>query len=275
MELEQALKKIMRAPREDKISAQEFADSVIALNDAAWRVGAAKRMWDLFHDHYEMEKKQKKNPVKTKQLFKEIAAVYESEETRKKLLDAEEKAVKPLLPKSGLVLDAGCGTGRYSRLMAKRGCKVVGIDFSPAMLKQAKRRSKGLGITYKQGDLLNLNFKDNTFDHAVCTLVLNHNKEWKKVVKELVRVTKPKGTIVISVMHQKRFGRKRTMLFPFSKTEGRMLWNTSWRIKTSELVATMGCEAMKMTEISNPFSRNTTLPLSMKFLLIAKFRKQT
>src|SRR5690242_7700145 len=53
----------------------------------------------------------------------------------------------------GLALDLACGTGRLTIPLAKSGLSCVGIDASPSMLECARRKSEGLDISYRQGDM--------------------------------------------------------------------------------------------------------------------------
>lgn len=95
------------------------------------------------------------------------------------------------------VLDAGCGPGFFSILMAQQGHKVTAIDFSEGMLEQAKRNAGNYGvgddIDFFQMDAQEPVFEDNTFD-----LILSRNITWIfrepiKAYKEWLRILKPKG----------------------------------------------------------------------------------
>jgi cyclopropane fatty-acyl-phospholipid synthase-like methyltransferase len=57
------------------------------------------------------------------------------------------------LEKGMTVLDLGCGTGRHAREFARRGLRVVGVDFSGAMLAEAQKSSEGLDVDYVQADI--------------------------------------------------------------------------------------------------------------------------
>ncbi|MFB0544545.1 MAG: class I SAM-dependent methyltransferase, partial [Asgard group archaeon] len=83
--------------------------------------------------------------------------------------------LKLIRPKKGdLVLDVGCGTGRFSLLLKRRGCKFVGFDFSEGMLKFSKER----GLTnVVRGDALHLPFAQNTFRIVISMFVLEFLKD--------------------------------------------------------------------------------------------------
>lgn len=71
-------------------------------------------------------------------------------------------------PKDALVLDAGCGSGVKSLLLAKRGFIVNGVDFSEIPLRKARENVKLARlqdkITFESADILSLPFTENRFD---------------------------------------------------------------------------------------------------------------
>ena len=101
------------------------------------------------------------------------------------------------------ILDIGCGIGRWSFEFAKRGAVVTGIDFSEKMIKTAKELAiqKGVhNISFQVMNAMDLNFPDNFFDLVTSITVLQHivnEEQFRLAVKEIVRVTKLKGNIVI------------------------------------------------------------------------------
>jgi len=97
------------------------------------------------------------------------------------------------------VLDAACGTGRYSVHLAARGHDVIGVDRSAAML--AKARTKLPHSEFRDGDLEALPLADASVDVAVCALALVHLPEVSKAVAELARVVRPGGRVVVSDVH--------------------------------------------------------------------------
>ncbi|RMD66153.1 class I SAM-dependent methyltransferase [Candidatus Pacearchaeota archaeon] len=104
-----------------------------------------------------------------------------------------------LLKKSrGKVLDVACGTGRNFYYFPKQ-CKITATDFSEGMLSLAKKRALKLKrkIDFRIADTENLPFKDNTFDTVVNSLALCTYRNPVKALKEIARVCKPSGKILL------------------------------------------------------------------------------
>ncbi|OGM25076.1 hypothetical protein A3D00_03875 [Candidatus Woesebacteria bacterium RIFCSPHIGHO2_02_FULL_38_9] len=143
-----------------------------------------------------------KNKVKKYSLDSGYTAWAETYDTIPNLLiEVEEPVVKELLREfaKGFVLDAACGTGRYSEFLYSLGHKVTGLDQSSAMLRQAKIRSPK--VKFIKGILTKLPFDDSCFDLAVCALALTHVSDIGLSIKELFRVIRPGGNIIISDVH--------------------------------------------------------------------------
>lgn len=108
----------------------------------------------------------------------------------------------------GWLLDVGCGRGRYLGQLVGRGFTYVGLDSSKEMLKIAKNkacRRAGSSFFLIQGNAEHLPFVDSFFDSVICIDVLHHftNKDSRKyVVRELARVLKPDGEIVIEMKNK-------------------------------------------------------------------------
>ncbi len=92
------------------------------------------------------------------------------------------------------VLDVATGTGAVAReLVARKGCTVVGLDQSPEMLAEARRRSPGL--TFIEGRAEELPFPDAAFDALTFTYLLRYVADPAATLQELARVVRPGGTI--------------------------------------------------------------------------------
>jgi SAM-dependent methyltransferase len=104
------------------------------------------------------------------------------------------------------VLDAGCGAGRFSVAMAEAGSVVTCLDLSGEQLRIARQKLVEAGVAgrvagFAVGDVRCLPFADASFETTVCFgAVLNYLfEESASAARELVRVTRPGGTVLVSV----------------------------------------------------------------------------
>jgi ubiquinone/menaquinone biosynthesis C-methylase UbiE len=113
-------------------------------------------------------------------------------------------AFRLLAPKDGLfVLDAGCGTGNYSLKLARMGCNVTGIDISENMLASAAQKATGENrVRFIKMDAAHTDFDDNSFDAVLSMAAFEFMPHPIKVYRELKRVVKPGGFIVIGTIQK-------------------------------------------------------------------------
>lgn len=97
------------------------------------------------------------------------------------------------------LLDVGCGPGIYASELVKRGADVLGIDISRKMLDKARTNTKAISteVAFLKADAQFLPFKDGSFDIAVLILTILNTK----IVQEVSRILKPKGTLLFSDTH--------------------------------------------------------------------------
>ena len=99
--------------------------------------------------------------------------------------------------KDKVILDMGCGSGRFSSELASfKAKKVYGVDSSVYGLQIAKKIAKEKKVNnleFKHASVLNLPFKNEKFDYVFCKGVLHHTKNLKKGLEEFYRVMKKKG----------------------------------------------------------------------------------
>jgi len=183
------------------------------------------------------------------ELYGLIAPFYEKG-VSKFMFEIEEPVVKKMLPKlKGLkVLDVGCGTGRWTSRLAATGANVIGVDKSSAMLKFAKKRVGKAKFLLM--DSRKLKFQPNSFNFVFQSLMLSHMPDWKKAVKEMIRVCKPGGLIFISDINGARlFGKPQEM--PFSVSKKNTVQFVIYPIMPSEIIEfalKSNCELMEFKE---------------------------
>ena len=110
-----------------------------------------------------------------------------------------------------LVLDAGCGMGRYLRVASQLGARSVGIDLSWSVLaaKETTAAHPPLGLI--RGDLLRLPFAAESFDQIYSLGVLDHTPDPRAAFLALAKLLKPGGRIVIWVYPRERLALERIM----------------------------------------------------------------
>ena len=96
-----------------------------------------------------------------------------------------------------LVLDAGCGGGRYARLLGEHGARVVGVDLSAAVDKAASLCQPYENVLICQADLLDLPLASSSFDVAFSIGVLHHSPDPRRAFAEVARLVKPGGHLAV------------------------------------------------------------------------------
>jgi len=109
-----------------------------------------------------------------------------------------------LKPASGeMVLDAGCGTGVFTRDIISGGSQVIGLDISFPMLRRAREKSGGVRFHPIWGDISTLPFREESFDKVVSITALEFITEAKSAVAELIRVTRKGGVVVVATLNSR------------------------------------------------------------------------
>jgi demethylmenaquinone methyltransferase / 2-methoxy-6-polyprenyl-1,4-benzoquinol methylase len=115
----------------------------------------------------------------------------------------KKRVVKEARPQAGeKALDVCCGTGDIALSLAQKGAEVVGLDFSERMLEIARRRQSEGGADFTRmqfvsGDAQSLPFPDGTFDIITIGYGLRNLTSWETGLREMQRVTRPGGRLVI------------------------------------------------------------------------------
>jgi 2-polyprenyl-3-methyl-5-hydroxy-6-metoxy-1,4-benzoquinol methylase len=108
----------------------------------------------------------------------------------------------PHAKRGGSLLDVGCASGYYAVRYAQRGGSATGIDVAESSLTLARERAKGAGVSdrcaFELGDVRDLPVEDCSVDVVLATEVLEHIREQRQALAELVRVLRPGGTLVVS-----------------------------------------------------------------------------
>lgn len=102
------------------------------------------------------------------------------------------------------ILEVGCGRGFYEQFLGTiyPTVKITGIDLKESYLNIARHTVKNKNVTFLNADATNLPLKAKTFDRIIATEVLEHIPDEQAVLRELHRVLKPEGILVITVPHK-------------------------------------------------------------------------
>ena len=101
------------------------------------------------------------------------------------------------LPREGLCLEIGIGTGRIALPLMRHGVKVVGVDLSMQMLRKLLDKAP-VAPSVAIADATHLPFGNSTFRSGIASHVLHLIPSWKVAVDELVRVVGPDGVFLAS-----------------------------------------------------------------------------
>jgi ubiquinone/menaquinone biosynthesis C-methylase UbiE len=109
------------------------------------------------------------------------------------------------------ILDAGCGSGIFTRHLLAAGALVDGLEISLPMLRRAKEKLARYPLQSIRGDMRHLPFPDNRFDKFLSITAIEFIEEARGAVLEAFRVTKPGGCIVVATLNRlSPWARRRT-----------------------------------------------------------------
>jgi len=138
--------------------------------------------------------------MSSKEYFGRIAGEWDqmrqgffSEEVRERAYEMAQ------VEKGRLAADIGAGTGFITEGLVDRGVRVIAVDQSEEMLAEMKRKFSGShDIDYRIGDAESLPLLDGEVDYVFANMFLHHVEEPEGVIKEMVRIMKPGGKLIIT-----------------------------------------------------------------------------
>jgi len=145
------------------------------------------------------------------------------------------------------VLDVGCGSGRYLKIMLQRGAAlVVGLDASMPMLARAREFAPNL----MQANLLSMGLHTGRFQVITCALALGHVQDLRRALTEISRVLAPNGAVIYSDFHPlaAQLGWKRTFRGP----DGHLYAVRYYAHSISEHVAACAAAGLQVAEVLEP-----------------------
>lgn len=131
----------------------------------------------------------------------------------KHLVDIAEPWYLGFLNVSDRVLDVGCGNGQHTLRAAEKVSEIVGVDYDPKLLEVAQGTARERGIKnarFQQGSVEGrLSFPDASFDKVLCLDVLEHLHKRDEAMREMRRVLKPGGILLLAVPNTETTWKKR------------------------------------------------------------------
>ncbi|ANT61843.1 phosphatidylethanolamine N-methyltransferase [Salipiger sp. CCB-MM3] len=163
-------------------------------------------------------------------------------------------------PEGGTVLEVGVGTG-LSLPLLPRHMKVTGVDYSAEMLAQAKRRVARMQLPHiaalQRMDARKLEFADGSFDRVVAMHMISVVPEPQRVMREMVRVLKPGGQLIMS----NHFARKQGPLAHLSRRTAKFADRIGWH-SDFDISVVLDTPGLRLVE------RRALPPVGMMTLLV-------
>ena len=128
------------------------------------------------------------------------------------------------LPDTAKILDVGCGPGEMIKDLAKHNWKIYGVDIAKEMVEIASERinpellNKGQ-VVIGEGDIENLQFEDDLFDVIICSGVIEYLKDDILWLKEISRVLKTNGYLIINITNKYSVRKWTTPFVEFIKSK--------------------------------------------------------
>lgn len=97
------------------------------------------------------------------------------------------------------LLDAGCGTGYFSKKASEKGALVTSLDIGERLLEKVAEKCETHRVV---GSVLDMQFEGNTFDFIISSEVIEHTENPYRAVQEFYRVLKPGGILALTVPNQ-------------------------------------------------------------------------
>ena len=201
-----------------------------------------------------------------------------------------EDRILPKLPRTGIWLDVGCGSGYFSRLLARHGPPVIGYDGSQAMLESAGRAADAENLSDRIDFRLvptveRISRPDASVDGCLCLNVLEYLGEPFNCLDEMVRVLRPGGLLVLSVPHTHSPVRalqamRNSMKGRHSKSGSNYVALSTFTVTEPELRNHLGKRSMDVRMMSGfdgfiPDALLRVLPPSLLFAVARKASQQS
>jgi ubiquinone/menaquinone biosynthesis C-methylase UbiE len=142
-----------------------------------------------------------------KEYFEEVAPQWDRLRESFFTRNVRDKAISVADVQPGrIAADIGCGTGFITEGLIQRGVRVIAIDRSQAMLSEMNRKFSDIDlIDCRSGEARSLPVQNDTVDYAFANMYLHHVENPLQAIKEMVRILKPGGKIVITDLDEHNY----------------------------------------------------------------------
>ncbi len=145
--------------------------------------------------------------MSSKDYFEKVAGDWDSmrksffpDSVRKKAIDLAQ------VSQGQIAADVGAGTGFITEILLEKGLRVIAIDESNEMLARIKKKfGSSDGLECRQGEAENLPLDNSSVHHVFANMYLHHVESPPAAIKEMVRILKPGGKLVISDLDEHDF----------------------------------------------------------------------
>ncbi len=147
-----------------------------------------------------------------KSYFDEVAAQWERMRESFYSDRVRERAISAARVRHGMIAaDIGAGTGFMTEGLLRRGLKVIAVDESKKMLAELKKKLRGRGsIECRRGAAEMIPVGDRRVEYAFANMLLHHVEDPPKAIREMARILKPQGVVVITDLDRHTFDFLRT-----------------------------------------------------------------
>ncbi len=145
--------------------------------------------------------------MNSKKYFDEVAHQWDNMQQSFFSEDVRDKAFSVAgVQKGKIAADIGAGSGFISEGLIHKGLKVIAVDQSEAMLAEMRKKFSGAeGIEYRLGEAEKLPIPDEAVDYVFANMYIHHVESPQKAIKEMMRILKPGGELVITDMDEHEF----------------------------------------------------------------------
>jgi ubiquinone/menaquinone biosynthesis C-methylase UbiE/glycosyltransferase involved in cell wall biosynthesis len=203
-----------------------------------------------------MTEKQPSHPLTAGEFHGRMAGDWERKYEERASFRARERILLGMLRRScrpgSVWLDAGCGTGRFSRRLAEMGAgRVVGLDAAPQMLEVAARLAATAGLSSRVTfsrceELSRIPEKEQAFDGILCSSVLEYLDKPEAVLQEFNRLLKPGGFLVVSLPNRAAWLRRaQNVCFRISSRLLQYAWPVYLRLVRHQYVGSEACRMLQ------------------------------